>query len=109
MGSNDFVRNRSARHRNACHVAARTVHGLADCLRNFVRLTRREPDLSLTIANGDEGVEREPPASLHDLGDAVDRDDILDQLGSAVSAATVAASAVTSLAVARPACSAFAA
>src|SRR5687768_1879070 len=108
MAPHDFVRNRSARHRDARHVAARAVDCLAHCLGNFVSLSRRETYLALTVAHGDEGIEREPPAALHDFGDAIDRDNVFDQLASAVAAATVASSAVTSLAVARAPCSAFA-
>ena len=56
------------------HVATRGIDGLAHRLRHFVRLARREADLALTVAHGDERVEREAPAALHDLRDAVDRD-----------------------------------
>ena len=62
------------------------VDGLADRFRDFVRLARREADLALPVADGDERVEREAAAALHDLRDAVDRDHVLDELAAAVAA-----------------------
>ena len=82
MLAHDLVRNRRAGHRDRHHVAARAVHGLADRFRHFVRLARRDADLALPVADGDERVEREAPAALHDLRDAVDRDHVLDEIAA---------------------------
>ena len=109
MLADDLVRNRAARHRNRDHAAARAVHGLADRFGHFVRLAGREPDAALAIAHRDERVEREAPAALHDLRDAIDRDDVLDELGAAfvtaaaTSTVTPAAAAIATTAPARSA------
>src|SRR5688500_3507129 len=102
MTPHDFVRNRSARHRDARHVAARAVDRLANRLGNFVSLSRRKSYLALTVAHGDESIEREPPAALHDLGDAIDRDGVFAELASTVAAPTRATTTITSLTAARP-------
>ncbi len=68
------------------HATTCRVDGLAHRLRHFIRLARRESDFALTVANGDERVEREPPATLHDLGDAIDRDHVLEQLAAVATA-----------------------
>ena len=98
MRSDDFVRNRSARHRDAHHVAARAVNGFAHRFRYFVRLSSCKTDAALPISHRDQRVEREAASTLHDLCDAVDRDHILDELASAF-AATVTTSTITSLSV----------
>ncbi len=90
MLSDDLVRNRSAGHRDSHHVAARSVNGLADRFRNFIRFPRREADLPLTVADSDKRVEREAPSALHDLGDAIDGDDVFDELVSTLAASAVA-------------------
>ena len=84
MLADDLVRDRSARHRNRDHAPTRAVDRLADGLRDFVRLAGREPDATLSIAHRDERVEREAASALDDLGDAIDRDDVLDELASAL-------------------------
>jgi hypothetical protein len=99
MLSDDFVRNRSARHRDARHVSACTVDSLANCFGDFVCLAGRESDLALTVADGNESVEGETTSTLYDLGNAVDRDDVLDELASAFAAAFAATAAVTSAAL----------
>jgi hypothetical protein len=83
------VRNRSTGHRDAHHVAARTIDGLANCFRHFVGLAGRKTDSALTIADGDERVEREAASTLYDLGDAIDCDDVLDELGTAFAATAI--------------------
>jgi hypothetical protein len=89
MSANDFVRDRSARHRDRDHVAARSVDSLAYCLRNFVCLSGRKSDATLSVSNRDERVEGEATSALHDLGDTIDGDHVLDELASAIAAATV--------------------
>src|ERR1043165_2423860 len=105
MLADDFVGNVAAGERHGDHRAARTVDRLADGLGNFVRLARRVADAALAIADGNERVEREAASALHDLGDAIDRDDVLDQVtafavpgigtSTALAATAVAASTLT--------------
>jgi hypothetical protein len=103
MGSHDLVRDRSTGHRDAHHVSAGTINGLAHCFGYFVRLAGRKTNSALTVADGDERVEREAASALYDLGDAIDCDDVLDELGTAfattaitiTAAFTVAPSAAT--------------
>src|SRR5205823_1593857 len=77
--ADDLVRDRPACERDLHHPAARALHRLAYRLAHFVRLPRGDADVTLAVAHGDEGVEAEAPATLHDLGDAVDRDHVLNQ------------------------------
>jgi hypothetical protein len=83
-------------------VTARAVDRLADRFGHFVRLAGRDADFALPVANRDERVEREAAATLHDFRDAVDGDDVLDQIALAVAAipatvVTTATIAATSL------------
>jgi hypothetical protein len=96
----DFVRNRSASHRDGDHVATRAIDRFAHCFGDFVGLARRETDAALTVTDGDESVERKATSALHDFGDAIDGDDVLDELAAAFSAA---AFAIARLAVTSPA------
>src|SRR5215207_1455320 len=91
--SNDLVRDRAARERNAHHLTARRIDRLTDGFRNLVRLASRETDLPLSVTDGHERVEREPPTALHDFRDTVDGDHVLYEL--AALAATVAGAATT--------------
>src|SRR3990172_12780007 len=75
------------------HGALGGVHRLPDCLGHLVGLAGRDADLGLAVADGHEGVEREPPAALHDLGHAVDGDDVLDVVALMLAVAPVAAGA----------------
>jgi hypothetical protein len=93
MRPNDFVRNRSAGHRDANHVAARPVNGFADGFGHFVRLASRETDATLSISHRNERVEREAASALHDLCDTVDRDHVLNELASTISASAVTVTA----------------
>src|SRR5439155_1898165 len=94
----DLVRDRRPRERHLHQVATRRLDGLADRLGDLVRLARREAHLPLPIAHGDERVEAEPATALHDLGDAVDRDDVLDQVAPFTLAAAVVATATATAA-----------
>ena len=53
---------------------------LAHRLGDFVRLAGRDADPALAVAHRHQRVEREAPAALDDLGHAVDRDDVLDEV-----------------------------
>src|SRR5204863_3576877 len=52
---------------------------LADRFADLVRLPRRDADVPVPVAHGDQRVEAEAPAPLHHLGHTVDRDDVLDE------------------------------
>jgi hypothetical protein len=93
MSADDLVRNRSARHRDRDHVAARSVDSLAHRLRHFVRLPGSKSDATLSVSNRDERVEGKATSALHDLGDAIDRDHVLDELAATITATTVAIAA----------------
>src|SRR6266540_3145681 len=77
--ADDLVRDGPTRERHLHHLAARGLDGLAYRLALLVRLPGRDADPALAVADGDERVEAEPPAALDDLGDAVDRNDVLDE------------------------------
>ena len=62
--------------RRAASTALRTASDTS------LALPDREANLALAVAHRDERVEREPAAALHDLGHAVDRDHVLDQIAA---------------------------
>src|SRR5690606_11909086 len=72
---------------------------LADRFRHFARLAVAEANAALLVANDDEGREREVLTALHDLGDAVDGDELINELAlgplfrTSVAVAVVAARA----------------
>jgi hypothetical protein len=61
-------------------VLLRVVHGLRDRERDLARLAVADAHARHLVADHDERREREAPAALHDLGDAVDLDDALLEL-----------------------------
>src|SRR5438094_6074827 len=75
----DFVRDGRARERDLDQAAAGGFDRLAHGLAHLVRLAGGDPDPPLPVAHGDERVEPEAPAALHDLRDAVDGNDVLDE------------------------------
>ena len=94
-GSSTPVRGTSTMLRLAASTALRTASDTS------FALPVANADLALAVAHRHERVEREPPAALHDLGHAVDGDDVLDELVAialalAVAAATTAATAAAS-------------
>src|SRR5687768_6968125 len=99
-----LVRNRSASERHAHAVTTCRIDRFADGLGHLVRLAGRDAHLALPIPDGDERVEREAPTALHDLRDAIDRDDVLDEVAAfalptrAAASITATASAVASTA-----------
>jgi hypothetical protein len=99
--ADDFVRNRVAGERNGDHVTPGAVNGLSDRLRYLIRLARGKAHTTVAIADGNQCVEGEAATAFHDLGDAVDGDDILDEL--------TAFTLTTALTAARFASSTFAA
>ena len=61
-------------------VLAGVLDGLLDRQRDLAGLAVADPDDVVLVADGDQGGEREPPAALDDLGDAVDLDHPLLQV-----------------------------
>ena len=59
------------------------LDALLDGQRDLVGLAVADADLRLLVAHDDERGEREAPAALDDLGDAVDLDDPLLEVGAA--------------------------
>src|SRR6266516_4636481 len=105
MVPHDLVRDGAARERHFHHAPARGFHGFAHRLTHFVGFAGRDADLPLPIADRDQRVEPEPPATLDDLGDAVDRDHVLDQ-AVAFALALTAVAALTAAPPAPPAATA---
>src|SRR6266576_588573 len=77
--TDDLMRDRRARERDLDQAAAGSFDGLAHRLAHFVRFAGGDPDASLPVAHCHERVEAEAPAALHDLRDAVDGNDVLDE------------------------------
>ena len=75
-----LVRDRLAVLGHREEVLLRVVDGLRDRERHLARLAVADADAVDLVADHDERGEREPPAALDDLGDAVDLDHALLQL-----------------------------
>ena len=75
-----LVRDRLAVLGHGEEVLLRVLDGLRDRERHLARLPVADADPVDLVPDDDERGEREPPAALHDLGDAVDLDDSLLQL-----------------------------
>ena len=67
--------DRRAVARNAEEVLLRALDALLDGQRNLVGLAVADTDDAVLVADDDQRGEREAPAALDDLGDAVDLDD----------------------------------
>src|SRR5262249_14969521 len=78
--ADDLVRDCRPVLRDREQVLLRVVHGLRDRERHLTCLAVAEADAVDLVADHDEGSEREPPAALDDLGDAVDLDHALFEL-----------------------------
>src|SRR4029450_12573173 len=76
----DLVRDRRAFLRHREQVLLRVVDRPRARERHFARLAVADADAVDLVADHDERGEREPPAALDDLGDAVDLDDALLEL-----------------------------
>src|SRR5688572_2308133 len=92
--ADDLVRNRAAGQRDLRHVTPCAVDGLANRLGHFVCLAGREAHASLTVTDGHERVEREPTTAFYDFGNAIDGDDVLDQLTAFAIPALTATAAI---------------
>src|SRR3954470_10987036 len=75
-----LVRDRLAVLRDGKEVLLRVVDGLRDGERNLARLPVADADAVDLVADHDKRGEREPPAALDDLGDAIDLDHALLEL-----------------------------
>src|SRR2546430_15313244 len=76
----DLVRDRRAVLGDGEEVLLRVLDGLRDRQRHLARFPVADADAVDLVADYDERGEREPPAALHHLGDAVDLDHALLQL-----------------------------
>src|SRR5690606_11773046 len=88
----DRVGDGRADHRNAEEALARFLDALLDGRGNFLGLAGG--DTHPAVADDDQGGEAEATTTLHDLGDAVDRDDALELVLLGRVVPTVAAAAV---------------
>src|ERR1041385_5891328 len=59
--TDDLVRDRRPRERHFHHPTARRLHRLAHGFADLVRLARRDADMPVPVAHGDERVEADPP------------------------------------------------
>ena len=66
--------------RHAQQIAARGLGGLADRFRHLACLAVAEADAALQVADDDERGKAEALAALHDLGDAIDVDELVREL-----------------------------
>ena len=69
----------AALERNLHHVAARLFHALLHSCRHFLGLALTHANAAVTVANHGQCSEAEDTATLHNLGDAVDRDHFFAQ------------------------------
>src|SRR4029434_7936283 len=69
-----LVRDRRAHHRHLEHLALRFLDALGDRRGYLLGLAVSQTDAAGAVAHHDERGEREPAATLDDLGHAVDRD-----------------------------------
>jgi hypothetical protein len=87
----DVVMERAAfAQRYAHHGALRCIRRLADRFRYFACLAVTEADAALLVADDDERCETEALSALHDLGDAIDVDELVDDPAVALIAIAVA-------------------
>src|SRR6267378_1176832 len=89
--ADDLVRDRAARERHLVHVAPRGFDGLAHCFADLVRLPGRDADLTFPIPHRNQCIEGKTATTLHNLRDAIDRDDVLHHAVALASAIAVAA------------------
>src|SRR5262249_3180322 len=69
----DLARNRRVLERHEHQVFLRVLDRLPNGLRHLAGLAKPDADVTVTISDDDERREGESPATLHDLGDPVDR------------------------------------
>src|SRR5689334_23256596 len=74
-----LVGDRALHQRDREHALLRRLARLADRVGHFVRLAEADAHATVLVTEGDDRVEREPPAALDHLGDAVHVDHALDE------------------------------
>ena len=95
MLAGDRVNDGLAGHRDLDHALASNLDTLLDGGGDLLGLAVANPYPASAVANGDERGEREPTATLDDLGDAIDRDDPFVELGHLAGAFATPASSVS--------------
>src|SRR5215211_6812772 len=80
VGPEDLVGDGRADHRHREEVLLGRLDALLDGRGDLLGLAVADADLAVAVAHDHEGGEREPAATLHDLGHAVDRDHALLEL-----------------------------
>ena len=83
--------------RHADHVALGGLGRLADRLRHLARLAVAEADPALLVADDHQRGKAEPAAALDHLGDAVDVDELVDELARLAVAAAIPAAPLVSV------------
>jgi hypothetical protein len=63
------------------HGLAGAFGSLAEGFRNFLSLAEAEANVALAVANDDEGAEAETTATLHDLGNTVQTNNLFNVAG----------------------------
>src|SRR5262249_12729787 len=104
-----MVQRAAIAQRNADHRLLRRGGCLADSFRHLARLAVAETGATLAVANDHEGGKAEALAPLHSLRDAIDVDELLDQLLAALLVIAAPATIVTTAASATAALAAPAA
>src|SRR5688572_19366852 len=87
MADHIVVQGPTLTQRHADHLPLGMLGRLADRLGHFTRLAGTVTDAALAVADHHDRREAEALAALHHLGDAVDADQLLDQLGLGVTVA----------------------
>ena len=95
-----MVQRAAVAQRNADHRLLGRRGRLGDGFGHFARLAMTEAGAALAVADDDQRGEAEALAALHRLGDAVDVDELLDQLLAAVVVAATAATTIVATATA---------
>src|SRR5688572_22880768 len=89
------VRDGAGDARHAVEVLLGLLDALGDRRGHLLGLAVADADLAVAVSDDHQGGEAEATTTLHDLGDAVDRDDALDVVALLGSAATAAATVAT--------------
>src|SRR5712671_6454827 len=100
VAADDVVMERAALAQgHADHGAPRLLRRLADRLGHLARLAGAIADTALAVADDDDRREAEAPAALHHLGDAIDADELFDEIAVLAIAALAVAVAPAPAAV----------
>src|SRR4051812_14065372 len=91
MAQSVMMQGAAVAQRNADHRLLGRRGRLADRLGHFARLAMAETGAALAVADHDQRGEAEALAALHRLRDAVDVDELLDEVFAIVVAATATA------------------